>query len=367
MKHYLWTILLTLIFLSGYGQQNDGVGTLVYNHSVLTEKQLESISDCARTLPDNSHLSIALIENGNLNFYGLKNEKDSTLAIDNSDNVFEIGSITKVFTATLLANLVLDKKVGLDDKISEHLNFSLKDDVEVSFKQLATHTSGLPRVPISLSSPSLSLENPYKDYGEEKLKIYLIEKLELDDAPGAKSSYSNLGFGLLGYLLGLVESMTYEDLLQTRIFSKYHMANSTTNRDKIQEDLIKGLNDTGEEVPNWDLAVHVGAGGILSTVKDLSKFALAQFDEANRELELTRAKHFAISDNYSMGLAWGLVKSDSGEEWNWHNGGTGGYTSSMILNTNTRNGVIILSNVSALGQLTSNITGLASELMKSIE
>lgn len=366
MKNYLWITFFALIFLSGYGQREKSI--MKRKEKIhLTEKQSELISDCLTILPNKAQLSIALIENGNVNFIGYSKENDSILPIDNSVSVFEIGSITKVFTATLLADFVLDKKIGLEDNINEHLDFSLKDNFQITFKQLATHTSGLPRVPISLSSPNLSLENPYKDYGEEKLELYLSEKLELIDEPGTKSSYSNLGFGLLGYLLEKIDNTTYEDLLQKRIFSKYHMSSSTTNRDKVREILVEGLNDKGISVPNWDMSVHMGAGGILSNIQDLSKFALAQFDETNRELKLTRVKHYTVDENYSTGLAWGLIKTDSGEVWDWHNGGTGGYTSSVILNTKSKNGIIILSNVSALGKLTANIAGLAPELMKTIE
>ena len=366
MKYHILTILLILKILNGNAQQLDQVDKHQSNDSELSEKQLELISNCTKTLPDNGQIAIALIKNGNVIFYGSKNQTDSISAIDNSEDVFEIGSVSKVFTATLLADLVLEKKIELDDSVNEHLDFSLKNNVEITFKQLATHTSGLPRLPISLSSPSLSLVNPYKDFGKEELEIYLSEKLVLEDVPGVRSSYSNLGFGLLGHLLGMVESSTYEDLLQTKIFQKYQMRKSTTNRDIIQVSLIKGLNDNGDEASNWDMGVHVGAGGILSTVKDLSKFALAQFDDSNKELALTRSRHFTVNDNYSVGLAWGLIKTDTGEEWDWHNGGTGGYTSSIILDCKTKNGVILLSNISAVGKLTSNITDLAPELMKSI-
>ncbi|WP_186754243.1 serine hydrolase domain-containing protein [Echinicola salinicaeni] len=360
MKIHAFALSFLLIINTGFGQQLNPL-------SLPTDEQLQLISTCAQKLPNQAQLSIAIIKDGEVNFYGVKKEDDSLTPIDNAQKVFEIGSITKVFTATLLAKQVLENKVKLDDDINDYLDYSLKDNTKITFEQLATHTSGLPRVPISLSSPTLNLENPYKDYDKNKLKIYLTEKLILDAAQGEKSSYSNLGFGLLGYLEGLIENSSYEDLLQNRIFSKYHMDNSTTDRNAVQHILVKGLNDNGQEVPNWDMAVHMGAGGILSTVEDLSKFALAQFDNNNKELNLTRQAHFKIEDNYSIGLAWGLIKVASGEEWIWHNGGTGGYTSSMIINTNTKNGIIILSNISALGKLTSNIGDLSHELMTTLE
>lgn len=367
MKNYLLIILLIFTHKNGNSQVIEAIDAQKKQENSITKKQFELIYEKVKTLPNQAQVSIAIIENGKVNFYGIKRIKDSILTINNDTDVFEIGSITKVFTATLLSNFVVGRQVELKDNINNYLDFCLKDSIEISFEQLATHTSGLPRVPESLSSPSLSLENPYKDYGEEKLRNYLINKLKLLNKPGIKCDYSNLGFGLLGYSLSVIDNTTYEKLLQTKIFSKYQMKNSTTNRNKIEDRLIKGLNDIGKVVPNWDLSAHMGAGGILSTAQDLSKFAIAQFDSSNKELELTRTNFFKVSDNYSMGLAWGLVKSESGAEWHWHNGGTGGYTSSMIINTKTKNGVIVLSNISALGELTSNIASLSPELMKTIE
>jgi len=354
-RHLLIIVLLFMnIYANGQNRQS----------SQLTEKQYTLIYKKAEDLPNKSQLSIAIINNGETKFFGIKRENDSTLTIKNADFVFEIGSITKVFTSTLLANFVIDQQLNLDDDINDYLNFPLNDDVAVSFQELATHTSGLPRIPVSLTT--VSLDNPYKNYGEEKLKTYLTEKLEVIYSTGEKSEYSNLGFAILGYVLGKIADDTYEEMLQSNIFSKYKMVNSTTYRKNIEHKLIKGLNDEGKELSNWDLSAFMAAGGILSTVKDLSKFTLAQFDDTNKELVLTRTSFFKVTDSYSMGLGWGLIKTESGAIWNWHNGGTGGYTSSMIIDTKAKNGVIILSNVSALGKLTNNISSLCPELMNTL-
>ncbi len=331
----------------------------------LTKEQFDLIYELAAVLPERAELSLALIQDGKTDFYGIKREKKTTLTIDNHNRVFEIGSITKVFTGTLLANSVLQQKVDLDHSIDQFLDFSLKSQEEITFKQLATHTSGLPRIPPSLDS--VSLENPYRNFGEVELKAYLSEGLELEQKPGRESTYSNLGVGLLGYVLTKVEQASYEKLLQNYIFSKYRMNHSTTVRSNIVDKLVKGLNDQGEEVSNWDMAVLVGAGGILSTVQDLAKFAVAQFEPANRELTLSRTNFFEVNENFSMGLGWSIIQTENGAHWNWHNGGTGGYSSSMILNTEAKNGVILLSNVSALGKLTTRITGLAPALMNTLE
>jgi len=145
------------------------------------------------------------------------------------------------------------------------------------------------------------------------------------------------------------------------------MLNSTTSVNKINSTLIKGLDNKGNKVSNWEFSVLVGAGGILSTVEDLSKFAITQFNNSNKELELTRQKTFEINDNMDIGLGWHILKSQSENLWYWHNGGTGGYSSSMVIDTKTKNGIIILSNVSGFSPNMGNIDKLCFELMKTLE
>lgn len=364
MKKYLFILAIIVCIQSCGNSGGKEAEAQIEETELLTEASYELIMGKLKALPNNATVSMGIIKNGKVNYVGFKREQDSTVCIQNQDKVFEIGSITKVFTGTLLANYLIDNKVNLDDQIDIYLGYSLKEDVKITLRQLATHSSGLPRVPASLEA--LSLENPYKDFGEEELKTYLTQDLRMKHKPGEVSDYSNLGVGLLGYVLSNKTQMTFEEMLQKEIFSKYGMDVSTTIRSKVEDKLVKGLNDEGEVVSNWDMAVHIGAGGILSSVNDLTKFALAQFDSLNQELLLSRTAFFEVNEHFSMALGWSAIQTESGNLWYWHNGGTGGYTSSMILDVSTKNGVIILSNVSALGELTNTITSLAPELMNVI-
>lgn len=366
MKNYLFILVLLFISCKGKSQIKEAINAQDEQKNGLTKEQSDLIFEKVRTFPNQTQIAIAIIDNGKVGYYGIKRENDSILTIENHKNVFEIGSITKVFTATVLANFVVDGKIGLEDKINGFIDFKIKDNIKISFKQLATHTSGLPRVPQSLSSRSLSLLNPYKDFGAEELKRYLTEKLVLLHNPGEKSEYSNLGVGLLGFVLSKIDNSSYENLIQTKIFEKYNMFNSTTIRSKTMDKLVMGLNENGEEVPNWDLGVLMGAGGVLSTSEDLSKFALANFDANNKDLALTRTPHHKATDNFSTGLTWGIVKTESGAKWYWHNGGTGGYTSSMIMDTEEENSVIVLSNITALGEMAGEVMSLCPGLMKTL-
>jgi len=341
------------------------VNNLTIKNGLITKDQSEIIFENTKVFPNNTQLSIAIINNGKVSYYGIKKESDTISTIDNQKSIFEIGSISKVFTSTLLANFVIDGKVKLNDNINDYLKVPIKNSTEVSFIDLANHTSGLPRLPSNLDLTNVDPENPYKEYKEKELEDYVTNQLKLSNK--GKYQYSNLGAGLLGYTLSKIENDTYESLLQNEIFSNYDMQNSTTDITTIKGNLVKGLNNEGIVVPNWDLAVLAGAGAIFSTVEDLSQFAISQFDFSNKELELTREKTFELNENMDIGLGWHIIKNKSDNLWYWHNGGTGGYSSSMVVDVKTKNGIIILSNVSAFNPNMGNIDKLCFELMKTLE
>ena len=294
-------------------------------------------------LPNKSQLSIAILQNGEVEFYGTIRDGEAIKRIDNKNSVFEIGSITKVFTSTVLTSLVEDKEVKLTDNINSFYPFDFKNNIKITFKSLANHTSGLASLPENLDLTDLT--NPYKSYGKTEIEKYLIDLLKLDDKPLKSYAYSNLGAGLLGYTLGVSQRTTFQNLLKQKVFDKYGMNNTYTNSQNLEDQLVKGLDRKGHIVSNWDFDALFGAGGILSTTEDLVKFANAQFDVTNKELELTRKQTFEINENFRIGLGWHILKSKNGNDLFWHNGGTGGYSSSMTIDLKNKRAVIIVSNV----------------------
>lgn len=354
-------VFFLLVFCScSKGQENEAVNGLSD-----TEKEV-LIFDKVKPFPNGTEVSLAYINGGQVSFFGVKRLNDTIVFSENQKSIFEIGSITKAFTATLLASAVLSNEVSLEDSIQIFFDFKLKEGGNITLEQLSNHTSGLPRLPTNFGV-FVNPNNPYKAYDSVKLKHYLKDELKLKQTPGIHYDYSNLGAGLLGYILGKHSNSTYEDLLQRRIFDRYGMNYSTSIRDSIKQDLIKGIDATGNTASNWDFNVLVGCGGILSNVEDLSKFALSQFNENNEVLQLTRKPTFSVNDNMEIGLGWHLLKTKSGDAWVWHNGGTGGYTSSMAFDMQKRNGVIVLSNVSAFNKQMGNIDALCFGLMKQLE
>jgi len=334
---------------------------------LLSIQQLSIIFELTKVFPNNTELAIGLIEKGKTNFYGVKIENDTAKTIENHQDVFEIGSITKVFTSTLLSQLAVENQLKLEDKVNPYFDFPFLNNIELSFLELSNHSSGMYRLPSNLDFSKVDPNNPYKDYDDKKLDEYLKNELSLSDTKKGKYEYSNLGAGLLGYTLSRKTNQPYEVLLKNRIFDKYNLNNTTAKRTEVKNRVVPGLNYEGALTANWDLAVLAGAGGILSTTEDLAKFSLAHFDPTNRSLEFSTRSTLEVDDKMKIGLGWHLIKSEKGRDWIWHNGGTGGYTSSIAMNKASQNGVIILSNVSALGPKMGYIDKLCFELLEILE
>lgn len=367
MKKYLTTLVGLVLSSCSNGQTTIAENGIKISNSGINKEQSGLLFDKTKSFPNNTQLSIALIKNGKTYFIGIERKNDTIKLIENYKDAFEIGSITKVFTATLLSNFVTDQELKLDDKIQDYLDFKIKSKNGITFKELANHTSGLPRLPSNLNLLHVDQDNPYKDYDKEKLINYLTKEVELNQEPGIKYEYSNLGAGILGFELASISKSSYESLLQEKIFTKYKMVNSTSVGENVKTKLVKGLKPNGKTTSNWDFDILAGCGAIFSTVEDLSKFALAQFDNSNNELALTQKPTFKVNDNMSIGLGWHILKRKNGGELIWHSGGTGGYTSSIALDLENKNGIMILSNVSAFNKNMGNIDQLCFGLIKTLD
>jgi len=333
-----------------------------FHSGILNNKQSRIITKLAKSFPDNTELSIAIIEKGEIRFVGIKTFKNQIVEIENHDFTFEIGSLTKVFTATLLAEFVCDSLLKLSDPIQKLLSFEINSTENITLRALANHTSGLPRMPTNFDVENPNFYTSWKEYGENMLNEYLKTELKLNSTPSEKWEYSNLGSGLLGYILEQVSETSYEDLLQKKILEKHQMYSTTTKLENIKSEIVKGQDKNGLPTPNWEFDVLVGAGGMFSTTNDLSKFAVAQFDKANQELLLTHIPTFTIDKKMKIGLGWYLLNKNT--NLLWHNGGTSGYTSSMALDLESQNGIIILSNLSAFHKKMGNIDKICFELLE---
>lgn len=274
-------------------------------------------------------------------------------------SVFEIGSITKPFTGLLLAQLSLQGLVALDDPVDVFLgrrSFIEEGEVPISLLDLSTHHSGLPRLPANMAPADPA--NPYADYDESKLLEYLASIRAVRPAR-TEFEYSNLGAGLLGFLLSKRAGTRFSDLLAQHILEPLGM--HETFIDPAASSLVhcvQGRNAKGKAVPAWDLGVLVGAGGILSTAGDMLTF-LAAFLYPDRirapgELQsktlsaaLVEAQRPRVDEpNSKTCLGW----SQYGEpETHGHGGATYGFSSHCSFSHEEETAIIVLTNSGPTG------------------
>lgn len=285
-----------------------------------------------------------------------------------ANTVFEIGSITKVFTGILLAQAVERGTLKLSDPIADLLpdNWSVPDAAKgVTLQHLTTHASGFPRLPAGMLGPSGAAKvliggDPYRDYDQRSFRS-AIANVKLIFEPGTDTSYSNFAVGVLGFVLSNCHDTDYGKLVKEQIFDPLEMRDSVVPRDNspnpkmavgYRSAIRVGTNRIAFRSANWILPPHLaGAGGIRSTGADMLTFLKANMATISTPLDSSiRQAQVAISDfgqRGSIGMNW-IRTSDASlsQDIIWHNGGTGGFRSFLGFTQDRRTGVVVLSNTS---------------------
>ncbi len=274
----------------------------------------------------------------------------------NGDTLFEIGSITKTFTALLLQDMIERGEMKLDDPVVEYLPKSVKvptrNGKEITLLHLATHTSGLPRNPDN-HDPKRA-DNPEADYTTGKLYAFL-SGCQLTRYPGAKFEYSNLGSGLLGHVIALKAGMDYESLVVERICRPLKMESTRiTLTPDLKARFATGHNQFGYAVTSMDFQSQAGCGGLRSTANDLLKYVSANLGLTPSILttlmEKTHLVRFqSVIPPVNAALAWGVVLDSQGRKIVSHGGATYGYRAFSGFDKTRRRGVVVLSNSSYEG------------------
>lgn len=297
------------------------------------------------------------------------------------NTLYEIGSITKVFTGILLADAVERGVVALDDPVQRHLpegvTMPLARGEPVTLLHLATHTSSLPRLPSNM--PTADPQNPYADYTEDLLHAFLNGHRIL--RPPGKYRYSNLGMGLLGQVIGYANGESYERLVIERICRPLGMDDTRIVLSEGQRArLAPPYNGSLSPEKNWDLGALAGAGALRSTCRDLLRFIECQFDDQegrSAEAPKNDAPETDVEDRAILGRAFKGARKihheadgiDVGLGWHraadgitWaHGGQTGGYSAFLAVIPSQRIGVVILSNTGSeyVAQVGENLTRVA--------
>ncbi|MFD3696934.1 serine hydrolase domain-containing protein [Streptomyces sp. NPDC058646] len=274
------------------------------------------------------------------------------------DTLFEIGSVTKPFTALALARLAVKGLVELDDPLSallpEGATVPSRAGRQITLRHLATHTSGLPRLPKGMLLEAWlhpSKPDPYAGCTADALLAGLA-RTRLGAVPGQRFRYSNLGAGLLGLALAHRAGTDYETLITREICAPLGMADTLVTPDGARAGRsAQGHGRRGRPVPPWNLAGLAGAGALRSTATDLVAFVRAQLDGGPAELaeaiRVSREAEHRRSPFAWVHLGWmghRLHARQGGHLQIWHNGGTGGFSSFVGFDPEKRLAVIALSN-----------------------
>jgi CubicO group peptidase (beta-lactamase class C family) len=269
---------------------------------------------------------------------------NSNRAID-ENTLFEIGSITKTFTATLLADAQERGEINQDDSVATYLSsVSNPNLADISLVSLANHHSGLSVLPSNFSPENPA--DPYTDYSRKNLYDYMqgIKKSELNIG---SYLYSNTGAGLLGHVLTVASAKGYSNLLKERVTSNLDMSRTYVGVPSNQSNLAVGYN--GNRVPHWTFDVLEGAGGIFSTAQDMLSYLQAQTTYKDKYLTQAFRKTRTVTKtdiykNTNIGLGWFIVKQQTGADIIYHDGNTNGYWSFAGFLADGSKAVVVLSN-----------------------
>jgi serine-type D-Ala-D-Ala carboxypeptidase/endopeptidase len=270
----------------------------------------------------------------------------------NGDTVYEIGSMTKVFTSLILMDMVDRGEVSLDDPVAKFLPSTIKvperNGKKITLRDLSTQTSGLPRMPDNFHPKNPG--NPYADYTTDQL-FEFISGYTLTRDIGEKYEYSNLAVGLLGQALARRAGMDYEALVTARILKPLEMKDTAiTLSPNMKARLATGHNAGLNAVPNWDIPALAGAGALRSTANDMLTFLAANLGLIKTPLAKAMAAEVSVHRPTGMldveiAYAWHVFTA-GGKTIYWHNGGTGGYRTFMGYDPSANVGVVALSNTS---------------------
>jgi CubicO group peptidase (beta-lactamase class C family) len=306
-------------------------------------------------------VSIGLYKNGSSNFYGYGETSKGSGIAPQKNSFFEIGSITKTFTSITAMNMLLEKGQTIETPIRPYLPANLptlaRDGVEVNFKHIMTHTSGLSYFPDNFGGGYYAgkLGEEFEKYDRNKMFTWLLNT-PLRSKPFTTWEYSNSAMGLLGTILELNYGKDYGTVLKEKLLIPLQL--NDTKTDMAETDMsrwTKGYSN-GKEVKYWNsLNAMNGAGVMKSTTADMIKYGLANLNPPNTPLGTAIAKTQQITFlpfteagrikiNGRLGWFQCINKDLPNETFIWHNGGTGGYSSDIYINKNKSSILVVLYN-----------------------
>ena len=294
-------------------------------------------------------------------------------ALTDENTLFEIGSVTKTFTTLLLADAVVRNDVKLDQPVAQLLGPDAVvpkfEEHEIRLVDLATQTSGLPRLPTNMWI--VNPLNPYSNYSADDLEKFLAG-YKLKRRPGEEFGYSNLGMGLLGHAMAKKAGKSYEEMVQELICRPLGMTDTAITLSQDQQSrLASGILPFGLPTMSWDIPGLPGCGAIRSTLHDMLIYVRAHLSPDKTPLAtaiaLAHEPRFTIRqptakypDKLEIGLAW-FITTDGDHKIIWHNGMTYGCSAYVAFVPDKQWGVVVLGN-----QATESIDELGNNLAQGL-
>jgi len=295
-------------------------------------------------------VAIGLYESGQTRFVGMGKIGSDNSSQPTGNTVFEIGSISKVFTSLLTQVQIGAGNLDWNSPISAYLanvDFANDQVAAITLLELATHTSGLPRLPDNMTFDDPT--DPYAGYKRDHLMAFLGSYDP--DSLEKKYGYSNLGAGLLGVIAADASGTDYAKAMSKDVLMPLGLVDTEVGlREDFTSRLAIGFS-SGADMPNWDgFDALAGAGALVSTVHDLLRFIELSLegealDGAIKSIQTSRG-------DGTTGLGWHLQNTDAGGTIVWHNGGTGGYASFLAIRPDNSTGVVVLATSTEYGRVT---------------
>jgi serine-type D-Ala-D-Ala carboxypeptidase/endopeptidase len=295
-------------------------------------------------------LAAAVIDDKQVAFHAAGVRTAGEAGAVDADTLFEYGSITKTFTSLLLADMVVRNEIGLNDPVEAVLpdGLKLRDNKQapIQWADLATHRSGLPRLPANM--PEASSDEPYASYSRERMWEFL-RAWRPERERDASWEYSNLGAGVLAEALSLRAAKRYDALLQERVLQPLGLQTMTlAMRGKTIDGLARGHNANRKPVTNWRFDALAGAGAMVGSARSLARYAqaaLGAFDHPLKEAFALTMQRRAGGPNTinPMGLAW-LIAPLDGRSLVTHDGATAGFSSSLVIDPKRKRAALVLAN-----------------------
>ncbi|MHA2296096.1 MAG: serine hydrolase domain-containing protein [Candidatus Hodarchaeales archaeon] len=335
--------------------------------------EIDNIVNSMFKQPGNLGLIVGVVKQGQSSVFSYGKMIDSLEEPPRGDTLFEIGSVTKVFTTALLSILVSEGLINLNDSVRDLMPRLSNLPREITLARLATHTAGFPKMPSNIIWTMLrNRSNPYAKYPTTKLFEFLSKyksKRQLTE----DIQYSNLSVALLGHVLAETLSTSYEQAIINRICDKLDMPDTRITLSSEQEERLSSPHSRkGKPSSNWDIPAFAGAGALRSSVNDLLKFLSAHLGKPGSALtdalqlshekrpgsfsppgrpsrlflRISRKKKY-WKEPYHQGIALGWMMGHLGAEGSsvyWHHGAMGGYMAFTGFVKNTDTGVAVLIN-----------------------